>query len=151
MRAANALAVIAFSLFAVPAIWAQSHPIVFIDGNGAEQEAARSTPSVKRHDQTIELAKDLLKSCPEISLTRNEHVVPDYFLLLNRGEENALFGSAESQVMLMDSAKNVLYAEGEGTVARAAKDGCKAILADWKNRRAHTSHEPAPEWNVTKP
>ena len=49
--------------------------------------------------------------------------------------------------------KNVLYASKEGTVARAARDGCKAILADWKKRRAAVSpkSDPPPLWNKQKP
>jgi hypothetical protein len=139
-----------FLLLAVPFVRAQTHPVVFIDGNGSEQEAAKGTVSIKRHDQTIELAQDLLKSCPEISITRKDDIVPDYFLLLNRGEEYGLFKNAISQVMLMDGDKNVLYAHGEGTVAKAAKDGCKALLADWKSRRAKTTPTP-PLYNITKP
>jgi hypothetical protein len=113
-------------------------PVVFIDANGAEQEPARQTNSVDRDDQTIELARELLKSCPEISLTRKDDVVPDYSLLLNRGQERGfVFKAALSRVMLLDSDKNVLYAGQKGTLAKAAKDGCKAIIADWKAKRLH--------------
>ncbi|MGB8751655.1 MAG: hypothetical protein WCD06_07655, partial [Candidatus Sulfotelmatobacter sp.] len=98
-------------------------PLVFIDGNGAEQQAARQTNSVHRDDQTIELAQNLLKSCKEISVTRKEDAHFDYSLLLNRGEEYGLFKNAVSQVMVLDAEKNVLYATKEGTVAKAARDG----------------------------
>jgi hypothetical protein len=80
-------------------------PTVFIDGNGSEQEAARATTSVRRDDQTMELARNLLKSCPEISIMRKEDSSPDYFLLFNRGEEYGLFKNAVSQVMLLDGEK----------------------------------------------
>jgi hypothetical protein len=140
------------SLLAVSLCAAAQGPTVFIDGNGSEMEAARETKQVKRHDQTIELARYLLKSCPEISITRREDPVPDYFLLLNRGEEYGFFRSAVSQVMLLDSDKNVLFANDQGTVAHAARDGCRAILSDWKSRRAHTSpkSDPAAMWNKEK-
>ena len=94
----------------------------------------------------MELSRLLLKSCPEISITRKEDASFDYTLLLNRGEERGfLVKAAFSQVMLLDGAKNVLYASKEGTVAKAARDGCKAILADWKSRRSHTQKaDPAP-------
>jgi hypothetical protein len=125
-----------------------ARPLVFIDGNGSEQEAARATVTVKRDDQTMELARDLLKACPEISITRKEDADVDYSLLFNRGEEYGLFKNAMSQVMLLDRDKNVLYAAKQGTVARAAKDGCKAILADWKKRRAapRSNTDPPPGW-----
>jgi hypothetical protein len=122
-------------------------PNVFIDGNGSEQEAARMTKTVRRDDQTMELARDLLKACHDISITREETSSPDYFLLLNRGRESAL-NLAASQVMLLDGQKNVIYSSKEGTVAHAARDGCKAILADWKKRRAAVSpkSEPPKNW-----
>jgi len=131
---------------------AQTHPVVFIDGNGSERAAARATSTVKRQDQTMELAKNLLKSCPEISITRKEDATPDYSLLLNRGEEYGVFRSALSQVMLLDGDQNVLYAGSQGTVAKAAKEGCKAILTDWKSRRAKVAPaDPKSNWNITKP
>jgi hypothetical protein len=144
-----------FLLLAGTSALAQTHPVVFIDGNGSERDAARATTTVKRQDQTMELAKDLLKSCPEISITRKEDASPDYSLLLNRGEEYGLFKNAVSQVMLLDGDQNVLYAQSEGTVAKASKDGCKAILADWKSRRAKVVAPADPKsnsnWNITKP
>jgi hypothetical protein len=93
-----------------------------------------------------------LKSCPEISVTRREDPVPDYFLLLNRGEEYGFFKSALSQVMLLDGDKNVLFSSREGTVAKAARDGCRAIVSDWKSRRAHASPKSNPPsmWQPTK-
>ena len=138
------------SLSAQVAQRSSQQPVVFIDANGAEQEAARQTNSVGRDDQTMELARQLLKTCPEISITRNEEVVPDYSLLLNRGEERGmLFKVALSRVLLLDRDKNVLYAGQKGTVAKAAKDGCKAVLADWKSRR-QTRSEPEPRWNIDR-
>lgn len=128
-------------------------PIVFIDGNGSEMEAARETKHVRRDDQTMELARNLLKSCPEISISRKEDSTPDYFLLFNRGNEYGLFANAASQIMLLDREKNVIYSSKQGTVARAAKDGCKAVLADWKVHRlqpesatdSRPSQKPAPQ------
>jgi hypothetical protein len=150
---------ISYFLFAAPllvySISAMGQgPNVFIDGNGSEQEAARMTTTVHRDDQTMELARDLLKSCPDISITREENSSPDYFLLLNRGEERGGLRLASSQVMLLDGQKNVLYSSKEGTVARAARDGCKAILVDWKKRRAAVSPKSEPPknwWQTTTP
>jgi hypothetical protein len=132
------LATLAAGILALSTILARAQqPMVFIDGNGAEQQAARQTNSVNRNDQTIELARQLLKICPEISLTRDDAVAPDYSLLLNRGEEGGfLIKAALSQVMVLDGDRNILYAAKEGTLARAARDGCKTILADWKVKRA---------------
>jgi hypothetical protein len=141
-------------LFAAAFAQAQG-PIVFIDGNGSEQEAARATVTVNRDDQTMELARDLLKSCPEISITRKEEGPLDYFLLLNRGREGGfVFKAALSQFMLLDRNKNVLASSKQGTVAKAARDACKAILADWKQQhrsRVGRTDNPTPLWNKEKP
>jgi hypothetical protein len=127
---------------------APAHPLVFIDGNGSEPDAARNTPHVKRDDQTMELARNLLKFCPEVSITRDESAEGlDYLLLLNRGDEYGMFRNAVTQVMLLDAKKNVVYSSKQGTAARAAKDGCKAILADWQKRRNATK-SPSP-WNTS--
>jgi hypothetical protein len=133
-------------------------PVVFVDGNGAEQDAARATKFAKMDDQTMEMTRDLLKSCPEISLTRKDGLTPDYYLLLNRGEEYGLFKNAASQVMLLDADKNVLFSAKKGTVAQASKAGCKAILADWKTRRPQTAQQktdpqkngPPPQWQASQ-
>lgn len=129
-----------------------SHPLVYVDGNGAEEEAAKQTATIKRDDQTMEFARDLLKACPEITVTRNEEAPElDYVLLFNRGEEYGLFKNAVSQVMLLDPAKNILSSSKQGTVARAAKDGCKAVLADWKLHHAPSkaAKQPNAEGSVT--
>jgi hypothetical protein len=74
---------------------------------------------------------------------------PDYALLLNR-ETIGLFGEGLSQIMLVrGSDENVLYASKKGTVAQAVRDGCKAIMADWK--QSHSPQTTAGPWNVTKP
>lgn len=140
-----------FSVFVLSAHLFAQGPVVFVDGNGAEQEAARLTKVPRSDDQTMEMTRDLLKSCPEISITRKEDGSPNYFLLLNRGQEVGIFKNAVSQIMLLDGDKNVLYSSKQGTVAKAVKDGCKAILADWKSRRAQASHPTNPMWNTSKP
>jgi len=139
-----AVAVVVLAGSAIPQS-APAHPIVFIEGNGSEPEAAHETQHVRRDDQTMELARHLLKACPEISITRKEDADIDYSLLLNRGDEYGIFKNAVSQVMLLDRDKNVLYSNKEGTVSRAAKDGCRAILEDWKKRRPARTAEPL--WN----
>ena len=124
-------------------------PLVFIDGNGGTYAG---TASVGKHDETMELARVLLKSCPEISLTRGEsNPTPDYILLLNRQEEH--WGSAASQIMLLRASdRAVLWSEKKGTVKAAARAGCEAIAADWKPRAPTDSKSPdAHWWNPAKP
>lgn len=105
-------------------------PVVYINGEGGTHYGAGS---VAKHDETMEMARLLLKSCSEVSITLKDDAVPDYSLLLNRGEEH--WGSAVSQVMVLRPDKSVMFASKQGTVARAVRDGCKAITADWKERK----------------
>jgi hypothetical protein len=130
-------------------------PLVFIDGNGAIN---LGSASVGKHDETMEMARDLMKFCPEVSITVKEESesAPDYELLLNRQEEHGFIARAAiSQIMLLrGSDKVVLYSNKKGTVAKAVRDGCKAILADWKDRTGPTAtagdHAGDQWWQPTK-
>jgi hypothetical protein len=133
------ITIIAVILLSVLAQAQQAHPVVFINGEGGTHV---SGGSVAKHDETMEMARVLLKSCPELSLT-TDGATTDYSLLLNREEEH--FGGAVSQVMVLRPDKSVMFASKQGTVARAVRDGCKAILADWKERRPARAN--APLWN----
>jgi hypothetical protein len=117
----------------------QAHPVVFINGEGGTHVG---NGSVAKHDETMEMARNLLKSCPEISITTDEATI-DYSLLLNRQEEH--FGSAVSQVMVLRPDKSVMFASKQGTVARAVRDGCRAIMSDWKQHRTVRAADPL--WN----
>jgi hypothetical protein len=119
-------------------------PLVLISGHGNISFSGlsiggivgASTSSASKHDQTMEMAQQLLKYCPEVTLTlKQSDPLPDYHLILNRE-------SGESQVMLVrGSDQTVLYANKKGTVARAVREGCKAILSDWR----HSTGEKEPE------
>jgi len=109
-------------------------PVAFIGGEGSDPQAQRDTHHTSGDDQTMEVARIMMKSCSEIELTRSQQDA-DYILLLNRGKEYGLFANAVSQVMILDPKQKVLYANKEGTVAKAVKGGCRAIMADWKRQR----------------
>lgn len=117
-------------------------PVVFIGGEGSNPQAQRDVRHTSGDDQTMEVARIMMKSCPEIEITRSEQSA-DYFLLLNRGKEHGLFANAISQVMLLDLRQNVLYANKEGTVAKAVKGGCRAIMDDWRKQREQRQEESA--------
>jgi hypothetical protein len=73
------------------------------------------------------MAEQLLKHCPEVTLTLNSEPTPDYELMLNRES----WGIAQI-LLVRDSDKNVLYAAAKPSLLKAVKEGCKAIMADWK-------------------
>ena len=150
-----------YVLLAVAGAFAQG-PTIYISGEGGTYSSAHSTAT---HNETMEMARTLLKSCPEVSLTvakNNDNMKADYVMLLNRQEEHWL-GSAISQVMVLRPDESVMFASKQGTVARATKEGCKAIMTDWKDRRPQTarsrdsnsddsnSSNSKANWNITKP
>jgi len=118
----------------------KNRPLVLISGNG---NVAFVAGAASKHDQTIEMAEQLMKHCPEVTLTVSEtDKKADYDLVLNR-ETIGLFNEGESQIMLVrGSDKTVMNAIKKGTVAKAVKEGCRLILADWKNQ--HPS--PSGDW-----
>jgi len=137
-----------FVVLTVAATAQTAHPIVFINGEGGTHFAGGT---ISKHDETMEMARLLLKSCPEISVTTKE-TDSDYSLLLNRQEEH--FGSAVSQVMVLRPDGSVISASKQGTVARAVRDGCRAILTDWKEHRPRVTQQPEKpqsNWNIVKP
>jgi hypothetical protein len=144
------LVFVVLSALAVPALWAQG-AVVYISGEGGTYSTSHS---VATHNETMEMARTLLKSCPEVSLTvdKASAAKPDYLMLLNRQEEH-YFGGAVSQVMVLRPDESVMFASKEGTVSRATKDACKAIMSDWKDRRrtARSTDRENSNWNITKP
>lgn len=133
-------------------------PIVLIEGRGGASVSALAigpfaTASNSKHDQTIELAKQLLKHCPEITLrvARSPEDAADYELFLNRDGEN--------QIMLVrGSDQDVIFADDQARIKDAAKSGCRAILEDWNHSFAaskkydHADGSQAERWyNVSKP
>ena len=114
-------------------------PLVLISGSGGVSISAVSigpvgNASASRHDQTFELAEQLLKSCPEVTLTLKEgDPAPDYELFLNHE-----FG--QSQILLVRGAdKNIVFSAKKLSVEKAVKYGCKTIIADWKHQHAGPS------------
>jgi hypothetical protein len=127
-------------------------PLVRISGTGdvtvsggavAVHGVGVASASASKHDQTIEMAQQLLKHCPEATLTVAEDAKPNYELFLNRES------LGDSQIMLLRASdKTVLWATSQDSVARAAKKACKAIFADWKDHRPTTA---GAWWNADKP
>ena len=146
-------------LFSIAA--AAQGPKVYINGDSGVSGSSggfalggigMASGSVSKHDETAEMARSLLKSCPEISLTTSESDShPDYLLLLTRRE--GYYSGTSSQIMLLLPDKTVLFASKPASVAHATKDGCKAIMADWKERRSRTAKriDPQGNWTATKP
>jgi hypothetical protein len=133
-------------------------PVVLLNGRGevsvsggavAVPFVAESNTTISKRDPTIEMARELLKRCPEVTLTvKDSNIVPDYELILNQSNGGA-FSDGASQIMLLRAAdKTVLYADKKSSVQKAVNGGCKAILADWKLQHADSARGP---WQIQKP
>ena len=120
-------------------------PIVFINGNGRITSESKDgskdlviTPPDFKHDQTMQMAQELMKRCPEASLTlESVEAHPDYEILLHR--QPAGIGGNSQFVVVRTSDQIIIFANQKGTVSRAMRASCSAILADWHERRGITA------------
>ncbi|HEY1262718.1 MAG TPA: hypothetical protein VGF06_04290 [Terriglobales bacterium] len=122
--------------------------VVLISGNGntnVQSVGAAAAPggvvvggthtTINKHDQTMEMAEQFLKVCPEVSATLDATVAPNYFVTLNREGTWTAFGDmGVSQIMVLDAKKTVLFVGKKGSVKGAVKAACKAVLADWRKK-----------------
>lgn len=113
-------------------------PRVFISGDGnVSATGVRLTPNVStgsayKHDQTIELAKDFAKFCPQADATVKEDGT-DYAVKLNHEMDN------RNQILVTTAAGKILMTDGHHafkvrTVADEVKEACTAIGADWAGK-----------------
>jgi len=107
-------------------------------------EASSGETNLDAHDETIELAKDLGKSCPAVVVTVNK-TIADYAVSLNRESKRkrGLFRD-NSQVLVINREGTVLMGNSTHTVAGSAKDACNAILEDWQRNHAPQVRPPVP-------
>ena len=127
---------------------AQDKPRVFMAGKGTVNgmtkgaaggtgsrsgwwAAGRSDSVVDAHDESMELAKDFAKECPEAQVTVNQDAA-DYVTSLNRESKSkkGLF-SKNDQVLVSNKAGDVLLSSAVRSVSTAAKDACRVIIADF--------------------
>jgi len=118
-------------------------PVVLIAGDGNITVTSNGTvvggrqwatgigqTSVSKHNQTMEMAQDLLQSCPGVEVTLDQNIAPDYYLVLNR--EGGAYNIGQSQIMAVNRRKTVLFVGKKGTVKNAVRSACNAIVADWQ-------------------
>ncbi len=91
---------------------------------GSNRNAAR--------DQSMEMAKDFEKNCPDVRITINQNVA-DYTVLLNHIEQGLFVRDNQIQVANKDGDLITTTKEG-GSVKGGAKRACELILADWAKR-----------------
>ncbi len=150
MKALKILALI--SLFVtVPVLAGSDKPVVFISGSGnisvatdgvgsagrVENQAVVGGSSthgtISKHDQTMEMANILLKSCPGIEVTLDEKAQADYTVALNREGQPTMFGEmGKSEVMVVNAKHSPIFVSKTQTVKNAVKQACSVVLADWQ-------------------
>jgi hypothetical protein len=114
-------------------------PVTLISGNGNvsidsnNAGAGLSQTTISKHDQTMEMAQDFLQFCSSAEITLDQATAPDYFVLLNRKGSPSLFGEiGQSQIMVLNRRKSVIFVAKTGTVKNAVKHACNVIAADWQ-------------------
>lgn len=121
------------------AVLAQEKPVVLIAGEGnvkidsnggatfiGDFALGGSSTSVSKHDQTMEMAQDLVKFCPGVTVTLDRGQSPDYYVALDRE------AMGKSQVMVLNRKKIVVSVMKQPSVARSIKSACVAMAADWQ-------------------
>ena len=83
-------------------------------------------------DQSMEMAKDFEKNCPDVRITINQSAA-DYTVLLNHIEHGLLVRDNQIQVANKDGDLITRTKEG-GSIKGGAKKACELILADWAKR-----------------
>jgi hypothetical protein len=98
--------------------------------------AAGATSS--RTDRTAEMARIMLKECPDVSLTLDKDANRDYILLLrDKGHQSLLLRGDKSIIFASKWAEHM---------SKVTKQGCNAIMSDWHARNVQASRDP--RWNT---
>src|SRR5580704_5483502 len=83
-------------------------------------------------DQSMEVAKDFEKGCPDVRITISQNAA-DYTILLNHIEHGLLVRDNQIQVANKDGDLISTTKEG-GSIKGDAKKACELILADWAKK-----------------
>jgi hypothetical protein len=150
---------------------AQTKPLVLIQGNGnvsiqSTGEASAGLAgdvvvggsahqsSINKHDQTMEIAQNMLQHCPSIEVTLDANVTADYIIRLNREGTPTIFGElGQSQIMVLNAYMSPIFISKKATVKNAVKSACNAVSADWQahGRIQQQQQQPAPQQQHATP
>jgi hypothetical protein len=141
----NYMKLIAVALLISAGVIAQTKPMVLIRGDGSTTVSAVAvgpvaSASASKHDQTIEMADQLRRHCPDVTLTVSAtDQKADYILALNAVSGGFLIQSTFAQVILLRGSDKTVLWTGKGGISKAMKESCKAILSDWQVRTTAAS------------
>jgi hypothetical protein len=93
--------------------------------SGSNRNAAR--------DQSMEMAKDFLKLCPNVKITINQNAA-NYTIRLNHIEHGLLY--RDNQVEVFDSNGDLMRNKEGGSIKRNVQQACDLIYSDWAQQPA---------------
>jgi hypothetical protein len=99
-----------------------------IGGENWASGTAHST--IGAHDQTMELAKDFGKQCPDVTVTLNGSDA-DYTVGMNHEAFHGVLHK-NNQVMVANRRGDLVFSNETRSVSHSVNDACAAILSDWK-------------------
>jgi hypothetical protein len=122
----------------------QNKPRVFINGSGSTDVRTNgsavggrfwaygsSRSTISAHDQTMELAKDFTKQCPDVTVTLNA-TAADYTVGMNHEAFHGVVHKND-QVMVTNRVGDLVFSNATRAVSHSVNDSCSAIAADWKS------------------
>ncbi len=95
------------------------------------QSASHGNTWNARRDQSIEMAKDFQKACPDTRVTLNQNAA-DYTVILNHIEVG-LF-ARDNQMEVANKDGDLLATREKGGIMGGVKGVCTIIMADWHNK-----------------
>jgi hypothetical protein len=155
---------LAAAVLVAPAVAGQAgKPRVYINGTGnidvrtnasavggSEWALGSSHSTVGAHNQTMELAKDFGKLCPDVTVTLNG-ADADYTVGMNHEAFHGLLFK-NNQIMVTNRRGDLLFSNTSRAVSHSVTDSCAAIIADWKaNGKIEMLAAPAPAQTGTVP
>ena len=147
---------LAVLIAAAPVLAQQGKPRVYIEGTGnvdVRTEAGvvggsgwalgSAHATVGAHNQTMELAKDFSKECPDVTVTLNS-TDADYKVAMNHEAFHGLIHK-NNQIMVANRRGDLVFSNTSRAVSHSVNDSCVAILSDWKaNGRIEMPASTAP-------
>lgn len=142
---------------------AEDKPRVFVQGKGSENVSSNgsggggyhwgawgSKSTIDSHDESMEVTKDLQKSCSSVTVTINQ-ANADYIVIMNReSKQNRGLLRSNSQIQVANKAGDILGTNATRTVGNASKDACNLIVADWQ-AHGRLNAQDAPAAAVSQP
>jgi hypothetical protein len=115
---------------------AQDKPRVYL------QSQSKGNTWNSQRDQSIEMAKDFTKNCPDVRISVVQNAA-DYTVILNHIEVGP-FGR-DNQMEVANKNGDLLATREKGGIKGGVKAVCQMILADWEKTKPQQAAAAAPQ------